>query len=293
MSSFQIGPQGVKNDEVTIEVLEKQFEALTLGLFNSGKGRLEKHLEGKKVLFALEGSRHFRPPAGLGELPYEGCALAIFEDDLDDRRDAFMKDAAQGAVRIAEIEGQKVAVFQEEMELEIWTTFVAFPQKGVVVVATNEKFLRQLLSRMRVAGGEIAFPDGLPEWKYVNKEAHFWGLRHFDRLQAKEDPTSPFGGRKSANIPDDEAVGLTYQCTPSRERMATLTYLSGAGAKITKIEEERFPSSSEPGLTAGLHIQHKELEPGVIQSTYDLSRSRPLGWFIFVFMANLGHAIYI
>jgi hypothetical protein len=133
----------------------------------------------------------------------------------------------------------------------------------------------------------------LPEWKYVNKQAQFWGLRHFDRTQADEDPTSPFVGGKSENVPDDAAIGLTYQSDPSNERKATLTYLSGARAEIRKIEEGRFPTSAEPEARAGLHIQYRELEPGVIQSTYDLSYSEPLFWFFFVFMDDMGHGIYV
>ncbi|SRR6266480_61294 len=295
ISTFRIGQERYQNRKATNEELEKHFEGLTLDLFNfsSGKSLLEKHLEGKKVLFAAEGSRHFRTPAGLGELPFEGCALAVFKDDLGDRRDAFMKEAAHVAVRMEEIEGQKVAVFEEPSEQDIWTIFVTFPQEGVVLAATDKRFLQEMLARMRGAEGERALHDTLPEWKYVNKQAQFWGLRHFDKRQANMDPTSPFGGRKSANIPDDEAIGLTYQCDPSKERKATLTYLSGPRAEIRKVEESRFPSSSEPEDTAGLHIQYRELEPGVIQSTYDLSSSRPLDWFFFVFMLSMGHAIYI
>lgn len=292
MSSFQVA-ENYKNYEVSSQELEKGFEGLTLALFNSKSGVLEKHLEGKKVLFAAEGSRHFRPPAELGELPYEGCAIAIFADDLGDRRDAFMKDAASIALRVEEVEGQKIAVFQEQSRRDTWTTFVTFPQKGVVLVATNRDFLREVLVRMRELGSESAFPETLPEWRYVNKKAKFWGLRHFDRRQAKEDPTSPFGGEKSANLPDEQAIGLTYQCDPRSERKATLTYLSGQKNEIRKIEEKRFPSSSEPADTAALHIQYRELNPGVIQTTYDLDHSSPFGWFFFVFMGSLGHAIYV
>jgi hypothetical protein len=229
----------------------------------------------------------------LGELPFEGCALAIFQDDLDDRRDAFMKSAAQAAVRIEETEGQKVAVFEERMEQGNWTIFVTFPQKGVVLVATNERFLQEMLARMRGAEGVRALPDSLLEWKYVQKQAQFWGLRHFDKRQASEDPTSPFGGRKSANIPDDEAVGQTYQCDPSKGRNATLTYLSGPRAELRKIEESRFPISAEPKETARLHIQYLKIEPGVMRTTYDLSSMQPLNLFFFVFMANMGHGVYI
>ena len=259
MSNFQIGQDDYKNRELTTEELKKHFEGLTLQLFNSGKGLLEKNLEHEKVLFALEGSRHFRPPAGLGEAPFEGCAIAIFQGDLDDRRDSFMKGAAQVAVRTEDIEGQRVAVFAEPMEQDVWTIFITFPQKGVVLAATNEGFLRETLARMKGAGGQRALPEVLPEWKYVQKQAQFWGLRHFDKGQASEDPTSPFGGRKSDNVPDDDAVGLTYQCDPGNERNATLTYLSGPRADLRKIEEGRFPISSEPDAIAGLHIQYRQL----------------------------------
>jgi hypothetical protein len=204
-----------------------------------------------------------------------------------------MKDAAQVAVRMQEIEGQKVAVFEEPSERDILTTFVTFPQEGVVLVATNERFLQEMLLRIQGTAGERALPDTLPEWKYVNKQAQFWGLRHYDKRQAKEDPTSPFAGRKAANIPDDKAIGLTYQCDRTKELQAKLTYLSGLTADLRKIEERRFPSSSEPEATAGLHIQYRELEPGVIQSTYDLNYSQPLNWFFFILMGTMGHAVYV
>src|SRR5260370_26831874 len=106
MSSFEVA-QNHKNYEVSSQELEKAFEGLTLALFNSKSRVLEKHLESKKVLFAAEGSRHFRRPAGLGELPYEGCAIAIFADDLRHRWDAFMKETAPVALRMEEVEGQK------------------------------------------------------------------------------------------------------------------------------------------------------------------------------------------
>jgi len=293
MSNFVIGGQEDKNHEITTEELEKEFEGLTLSLFNSGKGLLEKHLDGKKALFALEGSRHFRPPAGLGELPFEGCAVAVFQDDLGDRRDAFMKDAAGVAVRIEEIEGQKVVEFEEQMEQDKWTFFITFPEKGVVVVSTNKGFLQEVLARKRGTPGQVAFPDSLREWTYVNKTAKFWGLRHYDKLQSKFDPTSPFGGKKSANFPDEEAVGLTYQCDPKSERRATLIYVTGAGAGSKGIAEGRFPDTGDPEREAGLHIRHRELALGVIQSTFDLNHSQPIDLFFFIFMDHLGHAVYV
>jgi hypothetical protein len=273
--------------------LQQVFGGLTLGLFSAGNGGLEKRLEGKKILFAAQGSRAFRSPKDLGELLYEGCAIAIFADDLGAIPETFMKDAGKNALRIDEIESHKVAVFQEKMEQDVWTTFVAFPMKNIVIVATNQDYLSEVLARMRAPRMTRAFPETLAEWKYVDTQVEFWGVRHFDKYQSQLDPTSPFGGRKSANLPDEQAIGLTYQCDPSKELKATLVYLSGDKSGIRKIEEKRFPVSSEAESTAGLHIEYREIEPGAIQTRYDLSRLRPLSWFMFVFMAQLGHAVYV
>ena len=293
MSNFQTADEGNKNIDVPSENLAKAFENLTLEQFNFKNDFLEKHLEGKKLLFAVEGSRHFRSPSGLGEMPYEGCEIGVFKDDLRDRRDAFMKEASPTEVRTETIEGQEVAEFEETHEQDIWTIYVAFPQDGVVLVATNKSYLQEVLARMQNAQGDRALPDNLPEWKYVNKRAQFWGLRHYAKQQSADDPTSPFGGQKSANMPDDDAVGLTYQCDPSAERSAILTYLSGPKTDVRAIEARRFPSLADPEGTAGLQIKYQVLEPGVIQTTYDLSHSQPLEWFVFVLMGSMGHAVYI
>ncbi|MGA8234076.1 MAG: hypothetical protein WB795_21550 [Candidatus Acidiferrales bacterium] len=82
-------------------------------------------------------------------MPFEGTELTVFADDLDDSRDAFMNDAAQGPGRVTEIEGQKVAIFEESMEPDTWTIFVAFPRTGVVLIATNERFLQETLARIQ------------------------------------------------------------------------------------------------------------------------------------------------
>jgi len=273
--------------------LRQAFHYLTVGLFSLGNGGLGKRLEGKKILFAAEGSRAFRSPNELGEMPYEGCAIVIFADDLGDTQETFMKTAVKSALRIDDIESHKVAVFQEQLRQDVWTTFVVFPMKNIVIVATNRDYLSDVLARMQAPGMTRAFPETLAEWKYVDTQAEFWGMRHFDRGQSRLDPTSPFGGPKPDNLPDERAIGLTYQCDPNKEPKATLVYLSGDKNEIRKIEEKRFPASSEVESTAGLHIEYREIAPGAIQSRYDLSRLRPLSWFMFVFMGYLGHGVYV
>jgi hypothetical protein len=126
----------------------------------------------------------------------------------------------------------------------------------------------------------------------VNKKAQFWGLRHYDRQQSKYDPTSPFDGKKSANFPDEGAIGLTYQCD-AKTRRAIVTCLTAAAADARKIAADRFPDTGKPAQLAALHVQYHELEPGVIQTTFDLSNSVPADLFFFTSMGHLGHAIYL
>jgi hypothetical protein len=273
--------------------LREVFQGLALGPLGLNNGGLEKKLLGTKVRLAAEGSRSFRSPGGLGELPYEGCSIVIFMDDVVDRRDEFMKDSTKNAVRIEAIESHKVAVFQQKMEEDTWTTFVAFPWRNVVAVATGRPYLQEVLARMRMPKTNRTFPETLAEWKYIDAHAEFWGMRNCNRSQSQLDPTSPFGGQKPANLPDERAIGLTFQCDPAKEFKAKLVYLSDDKDKVDQIERNRFPPGTEVESTGALHIAYRNLSPGVVESSYDLSRSRPLSWFFFVFMAQLGHALYV
>jgi len=304
LPNFQVRREDYADHKLQAQELRQAFQGLTVGLFAFGNGGLGKRLEGKKILFGAEGSRAFRSPNELGELPYEGCAIVIFADDLGDAQETFMKTAVKNALRIDDIEGHKVAVFQEELRQDVWTTFVVFPKKNIVIIASNRDYLSDVLVRMQAPGMTRAFPETLAEWKYVDTQAEFWGMRHFHRsllrelvkiqiLESQQDPTSPFGGKKPANLPDEQAVGLIYKCDPSKDMKATLVYLSGDKRGIKDIERNRFPKSTEVENTAALHIEYREIGPEAILSSYDLSRPRPLSRFMFVFMACLGHAVYV
>jgi hypothetical protein len=273
--------------------LREQFESLPIGLVGLEKGLLEKYLNGQEVEIAMEGSRHFRSPSGLGGMPYEGCDIVVFAGDVASLGDAFMKGSRNVAGKFEEVEGQRVAVFQEKLEEDVWTIFVAFPKANVLVVATNRDYLRDVLARMGGATGPRALPNELLEWKYVDTHAHCWGLRHYDKSQSNLDPSSPLGGQKSANFADDEAIGLVFNFVPTTEAEATITYLSGAKEALPIVRERLFPTQSEPDSVKDLHIRFREIAPGVVQSSFRLVHSDPTMFFFFVLIAVLGHAVYL
>ena len=138
---------------------------------------------------------------------------------------------------------------------------------NVVAVMTSRAYLQELLARMRMPKTDRAFPETLAEWKYIDGDGDFWGMRHFNWNQPQLDP--------------------------AKEVKAKLVYLSDDTDKIDQIERNGFPPGTEVGSTAALHIAYRNLSPEVIESSYDLSRSRPLSWFFFVFMAQLGYAVYV
>jgi hypothetical protein len=268
------------------------FRGLPFELFGFKDGILGKHFRGEQVLLGVEGSRHFRAPSGLGEGPFEGCAIAVFAVDVTDRANSFLKDSASIALRAEQIEGQRVIVFQEKREQNVWTTFVAFPRASIAVAASDEGYLREVLARLNGRSGERALPDSLPEWKHVNVHAAVWAVRHYDRKEAAKDPTSPFGGRRTANRPDDEAVGVTFSFDPGESKTATITYLSGDKNILQNAQKGLFPVESELGARE-MHIRYRQIEPGVVEGSYDLEHIESAELFVFVLESLLGHAIYL
>jgi hypothetical protein len=287
----------IKEDEKENRVVKDRelaelFQSLPLSLFGFKDGLLLPRLKGKRILLGIEGSRHFRPPSGLGQMPYEGCAIALLADNLDDDIASFAKSNRKAVLRVEKTANQEVAVFQEKLENDIWTIFVAFPNKRMIAVATNRDYLEEVLARLGGKKGNRALPNDLPEWKYVNTDLQFWGLRHYDRSQANMDPSSPFGGKKSANDPDEQSIGLTLIFDHSIGKSAKITYLSD-NKSIGGRPDETLLSMGKGSEAAALNIKYRELEPGVVEGSYTLNNLGQVQFFFFVFLGMLGHAVYI
>jgi len=266
------------------------FRRIPVGLFGFKKGLMGSYFKNDKVLLALEGSRNFRSPAGLGEGPYQGCDIAVFASDIALGVDAFLKHSSDAVLRTERIEGQQVSLFQEKLEEDTWTTFVAFPKPNIAVAATNEEYLREVLARINGKRGERALPDSLPEWKYVDTYAQFWALRHYDKKGASTDPTSPLAGQNSSVIADDNAIGLTFYFDPHKSKTATIVYLSGDEKSLQNVQKHLFPIESEPGARE-MHVRYREIARGVVEGSYDLEHVESAEIFTFVLAALLGHVV--
>jgi hypothetical protein len=293
--AFQSGAaeqNGPEERVISDAELARYFGSLPLSPLEFKDGVLAKHLEGKQIILALEGARHFRAPADLGEMLYEGCAIALFSDDLHDEIASFIKESRSDAPKGELIEGQKVSIFQEKLEGDIWTAYVAFPDSHTLTVCTDRSYLSQVLERRKHRNVKRALPSDLPEWKYVNTNARSWGLRHYDKNQAKVDPSSPFGGKKAANSPDEEAIGLTFAFDPKNGKSATITYLS-ADERVSIMPSNTALGMNRAPEAKSLDAKYREIAPGVVEGTYSLKRLGAVQFFLFALEGMLGHAIYL
>lgn len=249
-----------------------------------------KNMQDTPILAAMEGSRDFRPPTGLGMMKYQGGIIAVFAGNITDEANSYLRDSKSTIVRTEQIEGHSVAVFEGKSEEDLWTTYVAFPKPNIAVAANNEDYLREVLARIDGKHGERALPDTLPEWKHVNTHAQFWAVRHYQEAGAKTDPTSPFGPC-FGETPDPQAIGLTFSFDPDKSKTATITYLSGDEKSRQRFQKEYFTERG-PAVTQ-MHNRYREVVPGALEGSYDLEQIESADSFVFVLEALLGHAIYL
>jgi len=279
-------------DKVTDHEVDQLLKYLPMSLFDIRKGHLLKQLKDHQVDLAIEGSRHARSPHGLGEQLYEGAAILIFSPGSQITSNAVLQKLQAGSIRSEKIHGIHVLVFQDKLEDDLWTSYLAFPEKDVAVVATDRSYLEEILTFRK--GGDSqkrALPDSLPEWRAIDQEAAYFGIRHYDPTQAKSDPSSPFGGRKAANFPDERATGFAFSMSTTNPRRVSMTYFSGDLAMTP--EQSPFQILATSPDAHDIDSQFRSVSPGVVQVSCSFKTVEGLDFFVFLLEGFMGHAIYV
>jgi len=282
----------MRDHNYSVEVMFQIMPLTTLWLKN---GALLDYFRGQRVLVALEGSRRFRSPQGFGFMLFEGCTILVFAEDLGDRAGAFFRSSSVDAFKIEDVDGHKVSVFQEKTGdggTDTWTTFIAFAKPNLLFVATNLDYLREALSRMRGKSGPRALPEILAQWKCVNTDAQFWGVRHYDRVQGVGDPSSPFFAATGNVFPpwiDDRAVGLTFNFDPADAKRPTMVYMSG-NPSVAKAERGPLSMGYEGNK---FDIMYRNLDANAIEASYNIRDTDAPHTFFFMLLYFLGHGIFL
>ncbi|OGX34213.1 MAG: hypothetical protein A3I43_01405 [Omnitrophica WOR_2 bacterium RIFCSPLOWO2_02_FULL_50_19] len=248
-----------------------------------------QQLFGRKILLAVEGSRHFRAPSGFGVMPYEGCNIILFEESLG----GLFESLKEHATRVKNIQEHVVIIFEEKREHDIWTIFLVQLRPNLLLCATDKAYLKELLSRIDHGANQRALPPNLPEWEYVDTGQQFWAIRHYDKTRAKFDPSSPLAkGKNHIDVADNKAVGLVFSFDPRRSKMAKVKHLS-ENENADKIVAAWWTPSSETGPFRKVKPSVGLLKPGVVQVEVDVTDPETATDFFFVLFGALGHGIYL
>jgi len=272
------------------EEIQLQFEQLPLELFYAlGLG---SPLRGSVVAYAMQGSRHFRNPLPDFEvMDYEGCSIVVFKDELGQAGDSLVRRLEKSATSKEVVSENRVLVFHNKSGPAEWDYFLAVPRPNVVLAANNREYLREVLERMAQKKTPRALPAKLPEWRFRNHAARFWGLRHYDPTQAKLDPTSPFGDDRSFGPGDPKAIGILFVLDPINERNAVITFLSGDESKFKSAAQEKT-SVIEPQAGVKYEVKLLNPTPGAGQQVYTLDKSSTPDYFILTVQVALGRGMY-
>jgi hypothetical protein len=91
-------------------------------------------------------------------------------------------------------------------------------------------------------------------------------------------------------MPDDQAIGLTFNFDPDKSKTAPITYLSGNKNILPNVQKKLFPIESEAG-TREMHIRYRDIASGVVEGSYDLGHIESAEILAFVLAALLGHMV--
>ena len=249
-------------------------------------GLLHKELQGLKVRCAVEGSRRFTSPNGLGMMPYQGCHVLQFDPAADGTLKKAFALCLEKADKKITIGDETVAVISEKSENDVWTYFVCRPQPGVLLCAIAQAYLEETLKRMSSPPAKRALPADLPEWKQVDTKAVAWAVRHYRKDTAASDPSSPLRGKAAANESDPNAVGFVFWYDAKADT-AQARYLSTSKNAVAIVAKGwRHPGEKlDPTIKRGAE--------GVVQISSPVGEDRTGSMFLFVLIAYLGHAVYL
>src|SRR5262249_21712866 len=130
-----------------------------------------------------------------------------------------------GAPKQLEMVGQRVAIFTEKLEEDEWTYYVCHPRPNILIWATSQPYLKEVLERIEKPGPR-ALPDNLPEWKQVDTTAPIWAIRHYTNDYSASDPSSPSREKAAANVPDPQALGFVFWWDANAKNAAHACYLT-------------------------------------------------------------------
>ena len=252
------------------------------------KGEVFKALEGRAMRFSMVMARNFRnhPSDGsqalpLGMIDYQGCSVYAFAGPISETVFPKVPEISIFGKRVWLMQGK---LYEQARDATPRTdTYLFTLLKEDTILACNDRnFFESLVQRVSVPPVEHGLPANLPEWKYVERSAPFWGFRHFKPDAPGTDPTDPRRGGLMGSAYTG-TIGVTFQV----EKPAGQILARWLSTSLTN-PWERFTKSPEIGSGS----QTRRLADG----TWELSVKDDLapGYFtVFALMGMLGFVVLL
>ena len=283
---LEIRAQPTKPDE--LPPLAETMESLTVSIATGFDANWGLDLpRGLKIRLAIEGSRSFRAPKGLGLMPYAGCQILQFEGSAEKAVQTAFAECLANSEEKTQLRGKQVAIVNHKIESDDWTFFIAHPRPDILLCATDQAYLEEVLQRMEKKPDKRALPADLPEWKHVNVKARVWALRHFRKEGAERDPSSPLGENAFATARHPEALGIVFSYDPNAENVAKVRYLSGNKNALRLVESEWVRPSDK------LTPKVQQIAPGVVEISTSVGDPESRSSFLMMLLGILGHGLYV
>ena len=243
-----------------------------------------------KVDMAIHAGRKFRAPSKLGLGPFEGCTIYVFAPEDKSGPEKLLSMARKHSDKILRIAGAEVLMSKSLQEDDVWLQYLTIPAPGILISATDQKYLTTLLERIGHRQKKRALPDMLPEWKLIDKNSQIWALRHYDFANARQNPTSPYyvssiNGQE--NYQDLGAKGFVFQYDDGN-KIAELKFLS-TDAQAQKIRTKLWQELDKQA-SLGL-AKVTSTTTGLLTIQIKASQCKSLNYFGLMLMMNLGHGI--
>ena len=281
------GPLAISKSKDDLFEFHEVAAMLPVGpLLSVQDGLLGKALAAKKITCAVEGSRRFTGPKRFGMMPYEGAHIVQFDDSSGEAVRKAFQDCYDKADKKIELAGQRVAVFNEKLEDDNWTYLVVQPRPSLLICATNQNYVEEVLKRMAKSPAKRAFPKNCLS-----------GNRSMSKLVCGQFATIGRSPRMIHPLRCETKPRLIIR-TPMQ-----LVWFSGVMRNPTKWQRCAYLSAACNSLeivTQGWEFPTEALTPkiaisgpGCIEIVATITEEQTARSFIFVLLGRLGHGIFL
>jgi hypothetical protein len=115
-------------------------------------------------------------------------------------------------------------------------TWITLARPDVLVTSNSRELLADVMDRILKGSTARALPTSLQEWTEVDRNAPFWGLRHYSDPGERHDAGNPRTPGSRLFQSDPTATGLTVSFDPTRQTL-DIRYLSRAERLGNYIEQ--------------------------------------------------------